>query len=348
MKSSKSSKSNDNGDEESLPPQMVVVDHLFGLIRGSAVFVAAELGIADLLTDGPKSVSELATRTQTHRRSLYRLLRMLASHGIFEEEDIETFRLAPLGSVLISDAPGSIRHAARVFDGMFTRAAGNLLESVRDGRSGFEHEEGIRFYNYLSKHPHAGNRFDSGMANMSEGEDAAIAAAYDFSGFEQIVEVGGGQGGFLAEILKLYEKPRGVLFDRPEVVANPVGLVRADVTGRCEIVGGSFGEYVPEGGDAYIMKRVLLDWDDDSAVALLSRCRDAMVEGASILAVDGVVPPGNDRHSIKDLDVLLMVLVDGGPRTEAEFRELYRRAGLRVTRILPTPSELSIIEGAKA
>lgn len=327
---------------------MVVMDHLFGLMRSSAVFVAAELDIANLLTDGPKSVSDLATQTMTHRRSLYRLLRMLASHGIFAEEDIGIFRLTPLASVLISNAPGSIRDAACVFDRSFSRAAGNLLQTVRDGRPGFEREAGVGFYDHLSKHPHAGDRFDSGMANMSEGENVKIAAAYDFSSFERIVEVGGGRGGFLAEILKLYENPRGVLFDRPEVVANPTDLVSSGVMDRCEIVGGSFGEFVPAGGDAYVIKRVLLDWDDDSAVALLRRCRNAMAEGGSIVAVDGVVPPGNERHSIKDLDLLLMVLVDGGPRTEDEFREIYRSAGLRVTRILPMPGELSIIEGAKA
>ncbi len=328
--------------------QAVVLDHAIALMRSSAVFVAAELGIADLLAGGPKSVSELAAATQTHRRSLYRLLRMLASYGIFAEDDTETFQLTPLGSVLRSGVPGSVRDAARVFDQPFWQAAGSLLQTIRDGRPGFEEEAGMGFYDHLSRHPHDGDRFDSAMANLSEGEDGAIVAAYDFSGFEQIVEIGGGRGGFLAEILKAHKEPRGVLFDRPEVVANPTHLSRAGVLDRCEIVGGSFREFVPAGADAYVLKRVLMDWEDEDAIAVLGLCRDAMAEGASILAVDGVVPPGNERHTIKDLDLLLMVLVCGGPRTEDDFRQLYGRAGLRVTRILPTLSELSIVEGKRA
>jgi hypothetical protein len=183
------------------------------------------------------------------------------------------------------------------------------------------------------------------LANFSAPENAAIVGAYDFAQFQRIVDVGGGQGGLLAEILKAHPSLRGTLYDLPQVVRDPAYLTAAGLADRCEIIGGNFFESLPRGGDAYILKRILHDWSDQRCLEILRQCRQAIDEKARILVVDAVLPAGNEPHPGRVMDILMMVLTEGRERTEQEFRELYERAGFMLTKVIPTRSVLSIVEG---
>lgn len=324
-----------------------------GYLAARSLHVAAGLGLADLLKDGPKSADELAQQCDAHPQSLHRLLRLLAGHGIFAEDGTGRFRLTPAAALLQSDVPGSLRDAVNMIgdiagDGSWWTAVGGLKETVRTGEPGFHRVHGIGFFDYLAAHPDAGAWFDRGLANFTTTENAAIAGACDFAPFRRILDIGGGQGGLLSEILRQNPGARGVLFDRPQVVQDPAALSAAGLLERCEIVGGDFFRAVPPGGGAYILKRILHDWSDAQCLRILRACREAMDVRSVLLVVDAVIPPGNDPHPAKDMDILMMALTEGRERSEAEFRDLFAQAGLRLTKVVPTPSVLSIVEAVRA
>ncbi len=331
--------------DESISAEQSAADLILNLARGwllsRALHVAAELGIADLLSGGPKSVSQLAAATNSHPPSLYRLLRMLAASGVFAEAAHGQFELTQAGALLQT---GALRDSVRMFGDADWNGYGALLHSIKTGEPAFEHVNGMTFFDYLSTHAEAQTRFDRGMANGADAENPQIADSYEFSRFKRIVDVGGGRGGFLAAILKAHHSPRGVLYDQPQVVAHPDYLTKAGVVDRCDIIGGNFFDSVPAGGDLYLLKRVLHDWPDDICEGILSRCRAAVARGGRVAVVDAVVPPGNQPHLSKDVDLLMMVLLDGRERTESEFGDLLKRSGLKMTRVIPTPSLLSIVE----
>jgi hypothetical protein len=314
--------------------------------------VATELVIADLLKDGPQTIEELARATEAQQQSLYRLLRMLAGYGVFAEESPGRFQLTPAAALLQTRVPGSLHDAVKMVgdmagDGSWWSAVGHLRHSVLTGEPVFSYVHGMGFFEFLTQHPEASKWFDRGLANFATPENTAIVGAYDFTPFQRVVDVGGGQGGLLAEIMKAHPAVRGTLYDRAEVVQEPAYLTGAGLIDRCEIVGGDFFKSVPTGGDAYILKRILHDWSDQRCVQILRTCREAMGEKTRILVVDAVVPPGNESHPSKVMDILMMALVEGRERTEEEFRELYRQAGLKLTRVVATPSVLSIVEGER-
>jgi len=331
-------------------PQEAILNLALGYLASRGLHVATELGIADLLKDGPKNIAELAHTTGAHQQSLYRLLRMLAGHGVFAEEPPGHFRLTPAAAVLQVGAPGSVHDAVQMIsdmagDGSWWTAVGRLRHSVMTGEPGFDSVHGMGFFDYLTQHPEAGVWFDRGLANFATPENTAIVNCYDFEQFHRVVDVGGGQGGFLAEVLKAFPTVRGVLYDRPQVIQEPAYLSAAGLLNRCEIVGGDFFQSAPSGGNVYVLKRILHDWGDERSVQILRNCREAMEDRARLLVVDAVVPPGNDPHPSKIMDMLMMVLLEGQERTEEEFRALYRQAGFTLTRVIPTPSVLSIVEG---
>jgi hypothetical protein len=330
---------------QELPPQMVLMQMWSGYLLSRALHVVAELGVADLLGAGPKSAQELAAATGTHADALARLLRMLAAHGVFAEDDRGGFALTPLAQPLQSGVPGSIRDTVRLFDDMSWNAVGHLLYSIATGHPAFDHVAGTDFFSYHDQHPDVNDRFARGMANAAELENAGIAGAYDFSQFKCIVDVGGGRGGFLAAVLTAYPQVRGLLYDRPAVVANPTYLHAAGVSTRCPTQGGNFFEAIPAGGDAYVFKRVLHDWDDARCVALLRLCRAVMPPGGRVLVIDAVVPARNPVPMITDLDIFMLVLVGGRHRSAQEFGALFHQAGFRLTRVVPTPSLFSVVEG---
>lgn len=332
-------------------PVEVVMGIALGYLVSRSLHVATELGIADLLQGGPKTIDELASSTGAHRKSLYRLLRTLAAQGIFTEDHQGRFALTPAAALLQQGAmrDGILLCGEVTGDGSWWNAVGALRQSVMTGKPAFNLQHGMGFFDYISAHPECSRWFDRGLANFTSIENPAVATAYDYSQFEHIIDVGGGQGGLLAEILKLHPKVRATLFDLPHVIQNPNYLTKAEgLSGRWTTASGDFFQSVPTGGDAYVLKRILHDWSDDQCARILSSCRQAMSNKSRLLVVDSVVPAGNVPHPSKVMDILMMVFAGGYERTEQEFKDLFERAGLKLTSVTMTRSSLSIVESIPA
>ena len=329
------------------PPGVQVQQLISGYLLSQAIGVAADLGIADLLADGPKSSGELAEATGSHPRALYRLLRALAGVGIFTEVAPQTFGLTPMGETLRSDAPASLRARALHSCGdVQWRTWGQLGHSVRTGETAFKHVHGMENWQYQAQHPEANAMFNAFMTGASAQVAGAVVAAYDFSRFGTLVDVGGGLGQLLTTILAATTSLRGVLFDQPHVVADARSIpAGAGVADRCEIVGGSFFDSVPSGGDAYLLRSIIHDWDDDRSIAILSNCRRAMGPHGTLLLVEVVIPPGDTPSMGKLLDLEMLAVPGGQERTEEEYRALFEAAGFTLTQVVPTRAGASVIEG---
>src|SRR5215210_1014980 len=312
-----------------------------------AIHVAATLGIADLLEDGPRSADDLAEATRTHAPTLYRLLRALASVGVFAEKPDSRFGLTPLAEYLRTEAPGSLRAwAMQVGQPYFWTSWGHLLQSVRTGEPAFPELHGMTAWEYRAAHPEEDAIFNAAMTALSAGVVEAVVQSYDFSGIGVLADVGGGEGGLLAAILAATPALRGVLFDQPHVVATAAALLeRAGVADRCEVVGGSFLETVPEGADAYLLKSVVHDWDDNVTVEILRTCRTAIAGTGRLLVVEPIIQPGNEPDSAKFSDLNMLVMLGGRERTTDDFGRIYAEAGFRLTDIIPTGSPFNILEG---
>ncbi|MCE9672045.1 acetylserotonin O-methyltransferase [Myxococcus stipitatus] len=331
-----------------LHPAQRIVDLGFGFILSGALSAVAELGVADLLARGPRSAASLAEELKTDARSLYRVMRLLASVEVFAEDGEGRFSLTPAADYLRTDAPGSLRAAVRMLtQRIFWAPTGELVDTVRSGQTPFDRIFGKPFFDYLAEDMTQGDIFHQGMASLSDLENGPIAGSYDFTPVKRVVDVGGGHGGFLAKVLEATPHVQGVLFDHAHVLASAREL-RGAFPGRCELVAGDFFEAVPAGADAYVLKRILHDWSDEVCVRILRHCRQAMAEGGRVLVVDTVIPPGNAPHGGKVLDVMMLASLPGRERTEAEFGHLFSEAGLRLTRIVSTPAALSITEAVAA
>jgi hypothetical protein len=333
------------------PAGAELTEMILGFQVSRAICAAAELGLADLMAGGARTVAELAAATGTRPPMLYRLLRALASRGVFAEREDGRFALTALAEPLRSDAPGgSVREYALFAGQPFNqRPWEELLWALRTGRPAFDRAYGVPWFEYLSGHPGDGDLFNNAMSSRTSGETAAVVAAYDFAGLGTVVDVAGGHGGLLAAILAASPGTRGVLFEQPHVIAGARAVLdREGLAGRCELAGGDMFASVPPGGDAYIVKRTLHDWDDDRAATVLRNCARAMNDGGRVLVIETVIPPGNDPNLGKLYDLTMMVTLGGRERTEPEFAELLDVAGLRLTRVVPTPSPLSIVEASRA
>lgn len=331
-------------------PVEVVLNMALGYLVSRSLHVATEMRIADLLKDGPKTIEELAARTAAQPQSLQRLLRALAAQGIFAEDEQGRFMNTPASALLQQGVmrDGVLLCGEVTGDGSWWNAVGALRHSIMTGEAAFARQHGMGFFDYVSQHPECNEWFDRGMANFAAAENPAIAGAYAYARFPHIVDVGGGQGGLLAEILKLHPTVRGTLFDLPQVISNPAYLRRELLPERWTTASGDFFQSVPTGGDAYLLKRILHDWSDDDCVRILRSCRAAMNENTRLLVVDAVIPTGNAPHPAKVMDILMMVFAEGRERTEQEFRELFAQADLQLSQITMTPSTLSIIEAVAA
>ncbi len=320
---------------------------IVGYRLSQALHVAAKLGIADLLAEGPRRAEDLAEVTGSHPSSLYRVLRLLASEGVFEEREEGRFTLTPLAEPLRNDAPDSLR-ARAVFDveEWNWHPWGNLLHSTKTGGSAFDHTYGVAVFDYLKETPEAATSFDSLMAAQTRPWALSVADTYDFADIGTLVDVGGGYGALIAAILTAYPHLKGVLVDLPHVVAGvQPKLEEAGLAGRCETVAGDFFQSVPDGGDAYMLKHVLHDWDDDRCVSILNNCRRAISDEGRVLVIEILIAPGNEPDYGKYLDLNMLVLTKGRERTEEQYRTLFEAAGFGLSRVVPTGSELSIIEG---
>ncbi|HXG66725.1 MAG TPA: methyltransferase [Blastocatellia bacterium] len=331
-------------------PDVVMLQMISGFWVSRAIYIAAKLGIADLLGERPQTADELAAATETHAPSLYRVLRALASVGVFTMDENNRFALTPVGATLRTDIPGTLRFFAMTELGEEHYPAwGNLMHSVRTGEIAFDNLFGMPVWEFFSKNPENARIFNAAMTTLTEWVEAAILQTYDFSTIGKIVDVGGGHGGFISAILKANPGMKGVLFDQPHVVDGASETIeKAGLADRCEIVGGSFFDAVPEGGDAYILKWIIHDWDDERSIAILRNCRRAMLQTGRLLLVETVVPPGNEPSFAKFIDLNMLVMTGGRERTEAEYRALFEAAGFRLTRIVPTPSPMFVIEGVPA
>ncbi len=311
------------------------------------IHVAATLGIADLLKQGPQSVERLAQSVGADAHALHRLLRALASIGIFAETTEGQFGLTPLAALLQEDTPGSLRGLAILYgEKWLWDVYGTLLYSVKTGRTGFPRIHGQTFFEYLGQHPESARSFNQAMSSYSGQEATAVLEAYDFSGMTKLVDVGGGHGGLLAAILKRYPAMSGVLFDlKPVLDGAPEELTQAGVMSRCDLVAGDFFVAVPQGGDAYLLKSVLHNWDDTQCVRILQNCRKVMQPGGRLLVVERVLPLGNEPSEAKLFDINMLVVLGGSERTEFEYASIFAQAGFKLTRVIATRSPLSIVEG---
>jgi hypothetical protein len=327
-----------------------LLDLIAGKWISQAVSVGAELGIADILSDGPRSAEDIATIAGASPDGMFRLLRALASVGLLSS-DGRYFELTESGDYLRSDVPGSLRGWARfVGHPMTWRPWGELAYSVRTGKPAFAHVFGAPIFDYLARDPEAAGVLNEAMTSVSTVDAAAVVQAYDFSSVGTLVDVGGGHGLMLATVLRAHPHMRGVLFDLPHAMEGASALLqREGVAQRCELVSGDFFRSVPEGGDAYLLKLVMHDWDDERALQILRNCQLVMRPKSTLLLVDFVLRPGDERDFGKFADLEMLVLNSGGrERTELEFRDLLVKAGFHLTRIVPTATPKSVIEAVRS
>jgi len=315
-----------------------------------AIYVAAKLGLADLVKDGPKTVDELARLTGTHAPSLYRVLRALVGMGVFAGAEQRRFAQTPLSETLRSDTPGSLRSMAMVELGQeHFPAWGNLMHSVKTGEIAFDNLFEQNAWEYYARNPEDARNFNDAMKGLTEMINAAVLEAHDFSGVDKMVDVAGGTGGLIGAILGAHPRLRGVLFDLPQVIAEAGPLLEAaGVRDRCETAAGDFFESVPEGGDVYVMKWIIHDWDDEKATAILKNIHRAMKEKGELLLIEMVVPEGDQPDLSKFTDLNMMVMTGGRERTEAEFNSLLAASGFELTRVIRTASPFCVIEAVRA
>jgi len=320
-----------------------------GFVVSRAVQVAAELDLATHLGDGAKNGVELAGLCGAHAPTLSRLMRMLVSIGVFVETD-DRFANNALSELLRSDVPHSMRAWARMFGSdSHWLSAQALMHSTQTGESAFQHVFKEELFSHLSRHPEKAQVFDEAMVSGSEQMNRAIVDAYDFSVFTTLVDVAGGYGSTLCAILARHPNLKGTLFDLPHVVAKAEAFVESKgLRERCSMVGGSFLENVPGEADAYFMKHIIHDWDDERCLQLLRNCRKAMPARAKLLVCEKVLPEDNDAPNTRILDMVMLLQTPGGrERTELEFRVLFQKAGLRLTRAIPTKVDNWILEAEK-
>lgn len=333
------------------PPGAALMQMISGKWISQAISTAVELGIPDQLSKGAKRAGDIAEQASASEDGVYRLLRALASIGVFVERPGRRFGLTAIGRCLCSDASESHAGYARFMGHDCTwRPWGQLAHSVRTGEPVFDRVFGMPVFEYFGKNPEAAAIFDTAMTSLSTMESHAVAGAYDFKRIGTLMDVAGGHGLLLSTVLRRHKHMRGVLFDLPHVTAGAAAtFTRAGVTGRVTIESGDFFESLPEGADAIIMKHIIHDWDDHSATTILQSCHRALGPKGKLLIADAVVPTGNTPHFGKLLDLEMLALTPRGrERTQAEFTSLLRGAGFRMTRVVPTASPLSIVEAVTA
>lgn len=333
-------------------PAELVMQLSTGYMASASIQIAAKLKIADLLVNGPKHIHELSKATGTNEDRLYRVLRLLASLGVFSEIAPHTFALTPAAESLRSDVPNSFRDMALWITSPFHfRTYAGLMHTIKTGEITCDHVHGKPIFEFLPENPEISELFNNGMTCLSKVVTPALLEAYDFAGIHTLMDVAGGHGALLRAILNKHPQMRGILIDLEHVIEGARGLQENQALAhRCEFLSADFFAEVPSAADAIIMKHIIHDWDDDKAVLILKNCRKALAgkPDAKVLLVESVLPPGNDPHFGKFIDVEMFVFPGGRERTEEEFRNLFAAAGLRLNRVVPTKAPLWLIEGAPA
>jgi hypothetical protein len=326
-------------------PVLTLKQMITGYWTSQAIYVAAKLELADKLASGPKTSAELATLTQANPGALFRLLRALASVGVFAQQEGIEFANSPLSLPLQKQAENSQWAMAVMMGEEHYAAWGELLYSVQTGQGSFRKVFGEGVFDFLGKHPEQAKVFDAAMTSIHGAETALMVDAYDFGAFKTLCDVGGGNGLTIATVLQRHPHLQGTLFDLPHVVERAqTNLVQAGVGARCQFVGGNFFEQVKVQVDAILMRHIIHDWDDEKCVTILKNCRAALNPGGKVLVVESVVPTGNQPGFVKWLDLTMLTIPEGKERTADEYRELFAAAGLKLNRIVHTAGELDVLE----
>jgi hypothetical protein len=331
-------------NETPVPAQILQI--IMNFWGSRAVYVFAKLGIPDLLKSGPKTAEELASATKMHAPALYRVLRALSSIGFVSATGDGRFAQTPLSEVLVTDAPGSLRWFTISELGQEHYPAwGNLMHSVKTGEIAFDNFFGVDIWKYFEQNPEDGAVFNNSMSGVTSAINEEIRSLYDFSSFGTVVDIGGGHGALITSILQANPKVKGILFDAPPVIegARPK-IEAAGLADRCETVAGDFFKSVPAGGDAYFMKWIIHDWNDERAITILNNIRNQVQPNGKVIIVDAVVPENNEPDFSKFFDLNMLVMTGGKERTEKEFAQLLNAAGFKLRRVIPMKVPASIIE----
>jgi SAM-dependent methyltransferase len=337
------------GTEHDVPPPAAMMGLITGYWVSQAIGVVALLGVADHLGEGPRSSDELAQAVGADPQALYRVLRLLASIGVFTEVAPGSFGLTPLGETLCSEAPGSVRNFA------ITETApghwlpwGRLSESVQSGQPMAREALGMELFDWYAHNPEEAGYFNAAMGNLSALAASELVRVYDFSAVRTVADIGGAHGVLLAAILRANPTARGILCDLPHVIATAEEVIAAEgLSERCELVSCDFFEAVPEGADLHLLKQIVHDWDDERATRLLRNCHRALAPGGKLLLVEMVIPPDNQPSPAQAMDLNMLVMLGGRERTEEEYRRLLQAAGFRLERVIPTHSPFSVIEATR-
>ena len=335
---------------EPVPPHVRLIEMGTAAWVSMIIHGAARIDLADHLAEGAKTAEELAGPTGTHAPSLRRLMRTLAGLGVLTERSPGHFALTPLGEALKRGAPGAARATIlSLAGGRLWRMLGEFPYSLQTGKPAHEKTQDKHLFEWLADHPEEASLFSETMVGFHGAEPAAVAAAYDFSRFGTVVDVGGATGHLLTTILGRYEGPRGVLFDLPHVERDAGDLIASrGLARRISVTTGSFFDSVPPGGDAYLLSHVIHDWSEEQCIKILANCRKAMKRDGKVLIIEMALPPGDTMHPGKILDMVMLVGPGGQERTEEEYRALLDKAGLRLTRVVPTQSAVSVVEAVLA
>ncbi|HVE40275.1 MAG TPA: methyltransferase [Planctomycetota bacterium] len=335
---------------DALPPHAQLVQMGTAHWVSHLVYAAADLGLADLLAQGPKTADELAGSTKTHAPTLYRFLRTLASLGLFSEDSGHRFALTPLGEALKTGAPGAARSSILTLGSEWVyRSFQEMTYSLQTGKPGFDKAMGVPIFDWLAKHPREASMFSETMIGFHGAEPAAVSAAYSFAGMKTIIDVGGATGHLLTTVLSRNPGATGILYDLPHVVKDAPALIKSQgLTDRVTIESGSFFDQVPAGGDAYLLSHIIHDWSEAQCLTILGNCRRAMKPDGRVLIIEMVLPPGNAPHPGKMLDMMMLVGPGGQERTEQEYAALLGKAKFRLARVVPTASAVSVVEALPA
>jgi hypothetical protein len=312
----------------------------------TALMTAAKIGLPDALADGPLSPEEMAARIGVGQQAVARLMRDLTGTGVLKSAGAGRYALTELGQFLRSDVPGSARAFYQMFGGPLGQGMiGGEAPLVNPGKTAFEQVLGAPIFEYMAAHPDDGTIFNNAMVSIGSAIGTPPIHAYDFSGLSQIVDVGGGHGQLAREVLRANPAMKGIVYDRANVIAETqVEIERAGLADRCQAVAGDFFESVPAGADCYALRLVIHDWDDQEAETILRHCRKGITIEGRLLIFEIVMPESDDPHPAKGMDWVMLSCVTGQERTEAEYAEILDRAGFRLTRVVPSPSPMSVVE----
>lgn len=322
----------------------VLMDYIMGFRATQIISVAARLNLAEHLEEGAKTAVQLSQLTHTHTQALYRLLRALANIGIVEAQE-GSFSLTPTGHLLSENTPGSLRNVAILYgEEWLWKAYAQLLYSVEQGKQAFEFVHGQTMYSYLEQHAPASVAFNNAMSDFSHTESEAISNAYNFSSVHTIVDIGGGHGALVSSLLKTNPQLSAIVFDLPEVVNNMTANSTAKQDLPISYVPGDFFREVPAGGDVYLLKSVLHNWDEKNCISILQNCRQAMSTDARLLIIERIIPDENEKSEAKLFDINMLVMTGGQERTVEEYKKMLKKAVFNLLNVVPTSSPVSILE----